>query len=902
MKKATLWWSCTFAAVLAACGGGGGGTPSGAGGAVATPLALSGTAAKGAAIAGATVEAKCAPGSATATSDGEGRFQLDLASGSLPCVLKVPAGDGTYLYSAVGGSGTGSFTVNITPLTHLIVAHATGVAPGTLFDEFATRSGAVTAAALTDAVIAVKTTLGDVVDLTGVNPLSDALVVGDANDKKIDALVAALASNGSSLTQLTETVAATAPINTSSTATTISAAGGTASLPAGLLLKPAAANCAALRSGAYRVVLFETAAAGQYATDKVTIDAAALIVTNGDGTTNTMIPVGTCRYTNAKGGEFVVSQAGVIAIRAPNDAGAYRNGIAFPEQAHAVAELAGDWNSLGFERNTTTGSYAADAATVTLGSDGKVSALTYCADVKTCQSSTGAALPAIALSVNATGGFDVTNTTDQYVDRFFTYRAGGGELMAVNISGGGSFSLWTRQRVTTLPTVDAVSRNWNVTVNNLLLSAGTVSESGNTIVSIDTAAGSYVRRSFTGNGSTYDEALQINQPRSGYGFRPAATPTASDGSIVSVREFTVLGLRGMGVSAVSIPFNGSYIVAVGEPGGTWLPAASLSKPFAANCTALRSGPVRVVEALPSAAPGSFSTAAKQFDAPTLQVRNADGSVGLQLAPNGPCRYSSADGSEAVVSQAGVMVVRTPEADGSVRVAMVFPEQTHTVAEFAGSWNKIGYSRTSVGTFVADAASATIDAGGAFGALSYCADVATCVPVIGKTITLAPNAGGGFDRTSSDGWTDRVFAYRAGGGDLMLVNLAGDGSLGLWTQQHINTLPVVGSRGRSWDVSIDKQLHSTGTIPESANTVISVDGTANSYVRSRKTTTGTSFNETVQINKPRDGYAFRPAATPTASDGSTVTVREWTALGMRGMGLSGLSLPSLEWFMVSVGQP
>ena len=37
----------------------------------------------------------------------------------------------------------------------------------------------------------------------------------------------------------------------------------------------------------------------------------------------------------------------------------------------------------------------------------------------------------------------------------------------------------------------------------------------------------------------------------------------------------------------------------------------------------------------------------------------------------------------------------------------------------------------------------------------------------------------------------MFAYRTGGGDLMLVDLSGNGSFSLWTPQRSLTLPTAG---------------------------------------------------------------------------------------------------------------
>ena len=92
---------------------------------------------QGAALPGATVSIKCAAGTGTATTAADGRYTLTLTGASLPCALRVVGTDGSVFHSVVAGTGTtGTFVANITPLTELLVATATGASPGTFFDGF----------------------------------------------------------------------------------------------------------------------------------------------------------------------------------------------------------------------------------------------------------------------------------------------------------------------------------------------------------------------------------------------------------------------------------------------------------------------------------------------------------------------------------------------------------------------------------------------------------------------------------------------------------------------------------------------------------------------------------------------------------------------------------------------
>ena len=83
-------------------------------------------------ITGAALDIKCDGGSTTATTKTDGSYNVSLTAGALPCVLRAPMGDGSFVHSAVGGTGNGSVIANVSPLTQLVVAQALGVLPETL--------------------------------------------------------------------------------------------------------------------------------------------------------------------------------------------------------------------------------------------------------------------------------------------------------------------------------------------------------------------------------------------------------------------------------------------------------------------------------------------------------------------------------------------------------------------------------------------------------------------------------------------------------------------------------------------------------------------------------------------------------------------------------------------------
>ena len=577
--------SIALAAFLAACGGGGDDSSSGAGGGglvappvvVAQSLTLHGNAATGAAIAGQPVVAKCSVGTGTATSGADGSYTLSITSGTLPCMLKVTASDGTALFSVASGSGD-TAVANINPVTQLVIASLSGADPATYFTSFdATAAAAVTTAKLSDAVGAVKTTLlAAGLDLSAIDVLGGTLTpatsttAGNVYDQALDALAAKLTASGTTLADLSTTVAAasTAPTAPSTTTPTT----GAASLPANLLLLPKAASCSALRSGSYRIVNPAIGVSGDAHTGKIVIDAATLAVTFTDGSTGTWaVNTGadaTCHFTDDAGrSDIVVSQAGVLVVRHLDDDGQYRAGIAFPEQTHTLAELAGTWNVMGMATNAAQTAQTAVTGTMTIDGAGVFSAVTWCQNDATWNV-TGSDCFAVdsglsTLAVNATAGFDLVNPGG----RFFAYQAGNGDLMGVEIDANGGFLLYTKRRTLSLPAVGALSKSWNVAIGAQLTAPNTLSLSSNTIASVDTVANSWVRTQHSANGAAFDynETLNANTPRNGFTQRPAATTTAVNGSAVTIREFDNMSMRGMGFSPLVVPSNKTFTFSVGQP-------------------------------------------------------------------------------------------------------------------------------------------------------------------------------------------------------------------------------------------------------------------------------------------------------------------------------------------------
>jgi hypothetical protein len=569
-RRAAFALGSVVSALLAACGGGGGSDTGNTGGG-STDLTIGGTAAAGAAIAGKTVELKCSAGDGSATTGSDGSYSLTIAGGKLPCVARVTAPDGTVLHSMSAATGTRA-TVNITPVTELIVARVAGSDPAGYYSSFdSTAAAALTPAALSaaqTAVIDLLKTAG--MDLNAIGDLvSTALKAktgstgGDAYDGALDRLAATLTSVGTTLATLSSAVASSSP------SAPAGSTSGTASLPPDRLLQPAAANCAALRSGRY-VVISPTPQAGL--TEQMaafTLDASTLQLSFDDGSRDTLTANGSCRYSNGSGADAVVSQSGVVVARV-NDGSAFRLAIAVPAQSHTLAELAGDWNVLGFERNAT-GSYTPALAIGTFDAAGSISNVTACANDTTWSlkgtDCTAEPNPG-SLKANADGGFDGVDPGSTTVSsRAFAFRAGGGDLMLIWVDGDGSFRFGTHRRTNTLPTVGTTTSNWNLYDGASLVSTLAVDGRTNTIQSVDTAAQSWVRVQKTqGGDDDHVETLLANAPRDGFTTRMAAQNVpAANGSTVNVNEFTAMTMRGMGFTPLAIPAPKLFDISVQQP-------------------------------------------------------------------------------------------------------------------------------------------------------------------------------------------------------------------------------------------------------------------------------------------------------------------------------------------------
>ncbi|WP_341890382.1 hypothetical protein [Variovorax sp. YR752] len=343
-----------------------------------------------------------------------------------------------------------------------------------------------------------------------------------------------------------------------------------------------------------------------------------------------------------------------------------------------------------------------------------------------------------------------------------------------------------------------------------------------------------------------------------------------------------------------------------------LPASAVLRPAAPTCAAFRSGDFRIL------APAGGSSLANQvsqlsFDAATLTGDRSDAGA-TSFAANGNCRFTETGAgfsADVVVSRAGILFGRRT-LNGVARHFIGLPIQAHSLAELAGTWNVLGMNPAGA-AFVAAAGTTTLNDQGRFTGGTNCQDNTTwaldvCVTVPDNLIAAIPTWTSGPDEgfaTYENGApANRLFAYRAGSGDLMLVAINFEGGFGFYAIDKSVPLPAVGTRASNWNLDSNSQWLPLGaSLSETTNTVTANDTAAGSWTRlQRSIGSAAEYSTTLFANKPRRGYVFRAAATVTASNGATLQLNEFTFQRMHGMGFSPVVLPGPKTFELSIGQP
>lgn len=192
--------------LITGCSGGG------SGGSNTSPAStLSGVAAVGHPIVNGSIRAICAAGSQlSTTTDSTGAWQVTLSGQTLPCAVQVSGGtiNGTSNTTPYHSIATAPGTVNVTPLTDLMVANLSGTAtPSALFNGLTTAPAPLTFITQSDidATLAkLRIALNGLIPLNTINPITTPFTpaAGNTSDDMLTALKTAMSSAGITFTSL----------------------------------------------------------------------------------------------------------------------------------------------------------------------------------------------------------------------------------------------------------------------------------------------------------------------------------------------------------------------------------------------------------------------------------------------------------------------------------------------------------------------------------------------------------------------------------------------------------------------------------------------------------------------------------------------------------------------------
>jgi hypothetical protein len=471
-------------------------------------------------------------------------------------VLRVTDAGGAMLHSVVAGSGGGSsIRVNISPLTELVVASASGVTPAAYFDG-ASSATTLSAANLAQGVDSVRALLAGVVDLSGVDPLSDTLVAaspgvaGNALDQQIDAAVAALDAAGLDVADASAAIVANPQ---------------SADVPKSAL-QPVASDCSRARSGKYRM-LDASEPDPRWRAHLLDVDMLAMTVTNQDGVTLPFTSLGGCKYSieDDEGTNTVlVAPSGVLVVNTLHFDNSRSITIGLPEQVLPLSEMAGTWNLVGWDpaSGIATQGFVAQTDELVVNAAGEITAHSECVGRQPCQADPG---PLGKFVANSTaGGYDYQEQGSVNGRAFLFKTVAGASLGVVVLNDGQVVVLSRKQAVAALPAVNSQSFFWDLTLSG----NGSVSnfaEDVVTITAVDPATQVVTR--IRGSDARVD-SFAYDSPRDGLRYR-AANSCTRNGVAVNCPEVVQLPLQGIGItlsaSVSNNPATSFLSVSIGRP-------------------------------------------------------------------------------------------------------------------------------------------------------------------------------------------------------------------------------------------------------------------------------------------------------------------------------------------------
>ena len=271
----------------------------------------------------------------------------------------------------------------------------------------------------------------------------------------------------------------------------------------------------------------------------------------------------------------------------------------------------------------------------------------------------------------------------------------------------------------------------------------------------------------------------------------------------------------------------------------------------------------------------------------------------------PCQFSGDNGREQfIVSPGSVIINRYLANDGSNKpsVAILFPEQVVPLADLAGAWQTVEFSRNDgPGTAnVNGYAEFVLDAAGKVTSIANCKQLLPCVAsALPGNFTV--NATGGYTLIDVvDGSLLRAFALRAASGDITLVGLFADGFF-VATRQASLANVTVGTVNPFWNLSVSGNNSQASAVSEDTSTVLTVNATTGGFTRSLKSD---GRIDTFSSNAPRSGLRTRAANACTTSGGAAAPCSGIVVMPLPGLGMAvfGSAVSGSNFLGLSVNMP
>lgn len=251
------------------------------------------------------------------------------------------------------------------------------------------------------------------------------------------------------------------------------------------------------------------------------------------------------------------------------------------------------------------------------------------------------------------------------------------------------------------------------------------------------------------------------------------------------------------------------------------------------------------------------------------------------------------------ASSGVFVVQdagSPTSQAGLGIG--FPDQTIPLADLAGTWNMLEYSKDGTNGWMNFVSQITVDTSGKISNVLECTGISssstTCPPATGQDIpsSFSVHPKGGFSVTQVNGVDKgaRIFTYRTSTGEMMLVAALPTGGLIVGAKQNpLVIMPSVGSVTKFWEMQANINTAKTALVTSykfSEMTVQSVNASTKQVTRIRDKVDGVADGrvDTVTLNQPRAGLRFRPAGSYTLN-GSATTYADALQIPMPGINIT-----------------